>query len=49
MLSGLRTQNSVHEDESLILDLAQWDKNLALLQTVVEITDMARMQHGCEL
>ena len=33
-LSGLRTQHSVCEDADLILGLAQWVKDLALLQTV---------------
>ena len=46
-LSGLRTQHSVHTDAGLIPGLAQWDKNLALLQTVAEVTDAAQILCCC--
>jgi len=32
---------------ALIPDLAQWVKDLVLLQTVVEVADAAQIQHCC--
>ena len=40
-LSKLRTQHCLCEDVNLIPGLVQWVKDLALLQTVVQVTDVA--------
>ena len=39
-LSRLRTRCSLHKDVGLIPDLAQWVKDLELLQAVTEVTDV---------
>ena len=45
LLSGLKTQRSVHEDADLIPGLTQWIKNLVLLQTVAQVTSEVRIWH----
>ena len=42
-LSGLRTQRSLHEDVSSISGLTHWIEDLALLQAVVRVTDVAQI------
>ena len=48
-LAGLKTQHSLCEDVGSIPDLAQWVKDLALLQAAAWVADVARIQccHGC--
>ena len=43
----VKNSTSFPEDVGLILGLAQWVKDLALLQTVVSVTDAAQMLHCC--
>ena len=43
----LWTSHSVQEDVGLIPGLVQWVKDLALLQAVAEVTDMAWIQCCC--
>ena len=45
-LSGLRTQHSVCKDAGSIPGLAQWVKDLTLLQAVA-VTDVAQILSGC--
>ena len=46
-LSGLRTWRSVCEDSGLIPDLMQWVKDLALLQALVKVLDVAWILSCC--
>ena len=43
----LKTQHSVHEDTGPIPGLGQWDKDMALPQTVAEVADVAWIQCCC--
>lgn len=42
-LSGLRTRHHVYEDVGSIPGLAQWSKNLALMQAVVQVPEVAQI------
>ena len=48
-LSGLRAQHCVWKGKGLIPGLTQWVKNLALLQAVAQVTNVAWIVHchGC--
>ena len=46
-LRGLRTRHSVLKDVGSILGLAQWVKDLVLLQSVAQVTDMAQIWRCC--
>ena len=46
-LKGLRTQHSVSEDVGLIPDLAEWVKDLGLLQAVEQVADAACIPSHC--
>lgn len=39
----LKTQHSVHEDTCPIPGLGQWDKDMALPQTVAQVADIAQI------
>ena len=46
-LSRLRTLHSVHKDASSIPGLAQWFKDLALLQAAVKVADAGQILRCC--
>ena len=46
-LSGLRAQQRVHEDVSLIPGLDQWVKDPMLPQAAAWLADIARILHCC--
>ena len=49
MAQQVKNPTSIHEDVGLIPGLAQWAKDLVLLQAVVYVTDVAWIWHyyGC--
>ena len=46
-LSGLRTRRCLGKDAGSIPGLAQWVKDLVLLQDAMQVADMAWIWHGC--
>ena len=48
-LSGLRTQHGIPEDAGSTPSLAQWFKDLALPQALVQVTDATRIWHLASL
>ena len=46
-LSGLRTHQSIHEGVDSIPGLAQWVKDLVLLQGATEVTGAPQIQCCC--